>query len=86
MNIMAKKAKKEELVGYLDPELNHKKKADDIKFMLIQTKRLGLMGKHAGSKPVSRLRSLLRTANERIKFLTKLAETVKEENAVETTA
>lgn len=83
---MAKSKKEKEIVSYLNQELNHKEKADDIKFMLIQIKRLGLMGKHAGSKPVSRLRSLLRTANERIKFLNKLVATVKEENAVETTA
>lgn len=83
---MAKAKKEEKVVSYLDPKLNHKKEANDIKFMLIQAKRLGLVGKHAGSKPVSRLRSLLRKANERIKFLNKLAATVKEENAVETTA
>ena len=84
---MAKKAKKEEkIVGYLDPKYNHKEKSSAIKFMIIQAKRLGLVSKHAGSKPVSRLRSLLRTANERIKFLNKLAATVKKENTVEATA
>ena len=85
MNTMAK-AKKEQLIGYLDPELNHKKQADDVKFMLIQAKRLGLVGKHAGSKPVGRVRSLLRTANRRIAYLNKLATTIKEEeNTVEAT-
>lgn len=84
---MAKSKKEKEVVSYLNPELNHKEKADDVKFMLIQAKHLGLVGKHAGSKPVSRLRSLLRTANRRIAYLNKLATTVKEEeNAVETTA
>ena len=85
---MAKKAKKEEkVVSYLNPEFNHKEKADNIKFMLIQAKRLGLVGKHAGSKPIEKIRQHLKTANERIKFLNKLTTTIKkEENAVKTTA
>lgn len=83
----SKKEKEKEVVSYLKSELNHKEKADDVKFMLIQAKRLGLVGKHAGSKPVSGLRSLLRAANRRIAYLKKLATIVKEkENAVETTA
>lgn len=83
---MAKSKKEKEVVSYLNPEFNHKKKANDIKFMLIQAKRLGLVGKHAGSKPVDSVRNLLRTANRRIAYLNKLTTTIKEENAVETTA
>ena len=83
---MAKSKKEKEVVSYLNPELNHKEKADDVKFMLIQAKRLGLVGKHAGSKSVSKIRSLLRTANRRVAYLNKLATTIREEeNAVEAT-
>lgn len=72
MNIMAKKTKEEKLVGYLDLEFNHKKKTNDIKFILIQAKRLGLVGKHAGSKPIDRLKRSLKRASKQLAALSNI--------------
>ena len=70
---MAKKAKEEKkTVGYLDPKYNHKKQSSSIKFTLIQAKRLGLVGKHTGSKPINNIKSLLRIYNKRNAALTAL--------------
>ena len=76
---MARKAKKKVVAGYLDPKYNHKEVSSSIKFTLIQAKRLGLVGKHAGSKPVDTIKNLLRSYNRRNAALTKLKNSLKEQ-------
>lgn len=45
--------------------------------LLIQVRALGLVGKHIGSKPVSRLKNHLRAANRRNEILSRLKEQFK---------
>lgn len=63
---------KNTVISYRDPTQNHKESSVEVKNLLIQVKALGLVGKHAGSKPIARLKSSLRRANKQLAILSKI--------------
>ena len=83
MSIMAKHKKETIAVSYNDPHYNHKKSSLPLKNLLTQVKVLGLVGKHAGSKPVRLLKQHLTTANRRIAMLSRLSKELNKQNTAE---